>query len=433
MTKETSPQFTSIFGFLMVIIGFAVGVGSLWRFPYVMGSQGGAYFLLAYTLLILIIGIPLLTAEMALGYHTKSIGITSYKAIKPNTKWHYFGWLHIAAAVTIISYTVPVYTWILNFLYNTALGKLNDLDQEAVTSFFASQVDTPALSIFAIINWALLFLVLNAGLQNGIEKWSKILMPMLALIMIAIAIVGLTLPGSLEGVKFIFNLNLEQFSFASIKEALGQAFFAIGIGMLGSMVFGAYIKGNSKPLLSLSTTICLAIIIAGVLAGLMIFPLVFAYGFDPTGGPNLTFITLPLIFQSMPYGQLVGSIFYIGFYIAAFTSALGVFEAAISTLSAYLRISRNQAMLITFTIVIITGFSSIYNEALFGFLDTLTAGYLIVFGALFITIFTGYIWGMDNMLKAANITHPLAKIWMTLSIKYISPIVILFLFLAPYF
>ncbi|SES78439.1 sodium-dependent transporter [Thorsellia anophelis] len=429
MSKENSPQFTSIFGFLMVIIGFAVGVGSLWRFPYIMGSQGGSYFLLAYTLLILIIGIPLLTAEMALGYHSKSVGSNSYKTIKPNTKWHYFGWLHIAAAIIIISYTVPVYTWILNFLYNTSIGTFKEIDQNSVQSFFENQIDTPALSIFAVINWALLFLVLKAGLQNGIEKWSKILMPMLAVIMIAIAIVGLTLPGGIEGVKFIFNLNHSEFSLSSIKEALGQAFFAIGIGMLGSMVFGSYIKGKDKPLLSLSTTICLAIIIAGILAGLMIFPLVFAYGFDPTGGPQLTFITLPLIFQNMPYGQLIGTVFYIGFYIAAFTSALAVFEAVISTLSAYMRLSRHQSMTITFLIVIITGFLSIYNQSVFDFLDTLTAGYLIVLGALFITIFTGYIWGMDNMLKAANITHPLAKMWMILSIKYISPIVIVFLFI----
>lgn len=433
MSKSTPQHFNSLFGFLMVIIGFAVGVGSLWRFPYVMGNEGGAYFLLAYVLLIILIGVPLLTAEMALGYHSRAVGIGAYNRLKPGKNWSLLGWLHIFAAIAIIGYTVPVYAWILNFLSQTAMGTFKVMDNPTISHYFEEQASAPLLIIFAFINWALLFVVLKGGLQNGIERWSKILMPILAVIMIGIAILGLMLPDGIEGLKFIFNLKAEQFSLSSAKTALDQAFFAIGIGMLASMVFGAYIKGNNKPLLGLSATICLAIIMAGVLAGLMIFPLVFAYQLEPAGGPGLTFMTLPIIFNSMPYGQLIGVIFYIGFYIAAFTSALAVFEAVISTFTYHLNMTRNKAIGVVFGIVMIIGLLSTFNNGIFNFLDQLTSGYLIVLGALFITIFVGWIWGTDNLNEAAHIKHPIMKLWMHISIKYVCPVIIILLLINTLF
>ncbi len=433
MQQSNQPQFSSLLGFLVVIIGFAVGVGSLWRFPYVVGSNGGAIFILVYILLILMVGVPLLTAEIAIGYRSKKTAIQAYQTLTPKRQWYWISAFHIAAAIAIVSYTVPVYTWILNYLYQTAIGAFVGQSTEAINAYFGEQTKSPSMLIFAAINWILLVVVLRGGLQGGIEKASKLLLPLLAMIMLIIAVVGLSLPNGEKGVTFLFSPDWQAFTFRSLLDALGQAFFAIGIGMLASMVFGSYLSGTKSKVLNSALTICGAIVIAGVVAGLMIFPIVFAFGLNPSGGPGLTFITLPIAFNQMSYGLVLGTLFYIGFYIAAFTSALAVFEAIIGVVMATLHVSRDRALLYTLIVVVALGVPSIYFDQVFNFLDILTSQYLIVIGAWLMTIYTGYIWGMPKFLEAANVEHPLLRLWLTLSIKYICPLVIAVVFIAPFF
>ncbi len=430
--KKNSQQFSSIIGFLLVTIGFAVGVGSLWRFPYVVGANGGAVFLIVYLLLVLIIGVPLLTAEISIGYSTKKTAIKAYKELAPKKPWYMASYLHIAAAICIVSYTIPVYAWILNYLFNTATGTFSQMSSAAeIQTYFETLTgNKQEIFLFAVLNWALLIAVLSGGLQGGVEKISKLLMPLLAIIMAIIIFVGLSLPNSGEGLLFLLQPDFSKFTVKSLLDALGQAFFAIGIGMLASMIFGSYIKKDNENIMKNSNIICFAIIFAGIAAGFMIFPIVFSFGLSPTGGPGLTFITLPNSFNQMGNGSIVGTLFYLGFYIAAFTSALGVIEAVVGLFMSEFNISRKKAIFVAMTIIMCLGSATILIDPLFDFLDILTSNYLIVIGTFIISIFTGWVWGIDNFIKAANVKNPIMQLWLKISVKYISPIVILVVFVS---
>ncbi len=431
--KKASAGFSSIYGFLMTAIGFAVGVGSLWRFPYVCGTNGGALFIIAYVAVIFIIGIPLLTAEMSMGYKTQKTAIHAYKELAPGKKWYLAGFLHLAAAQLIYSYTIPIYADILAYIYRTGSGFFSGMSPDQITaSFMDLQGDFPQMCLFAIINWILVGLVVNKGLQGGIEKLSKILLPVLAVIMLVCIVIGLQVEGAYKGVLFLLQPNPQSFSFGSLIAALGQAFFAIGIAMLASMIFGSYLKGKNENIVKHASTISLAIIFAGLAAGFMIFPMVFAFGLEPAAGGALTLITLPNVFNYIAGGRIVGTLFYVGFYVAAFTSALGIMEAIVAVMIDTLNIKRSKAVLITMAVGLVIGVFSTANGAVFDLLDNVTSNYIIVLGALCISIFVGWIWGIHNFLEAANVRHPFIRIWLTVSVKYICPIAIIVIFLGNF-
>lgn len=434
MRDNKGNQFSSIIGFLMVIIGFAVGVGSLWRFPYIVGENGGAIFIIAYLLIILVIGVPLLTAEIAIGFNSQKTPIKAYKQYEKNKPWHLAAYLHIAAALFIVSYTIPVYAWILNYLFKTITGGFIEMNALQISEYFGTFTkDYKVIFSFAILNWFLLIMVVRGGLQSGVEKISKILLPLLAVIMIVVIVLGLQIPNSIKGVEFLLKPDLSKFTYKSLLAALGQAFFAIGIGMLVSMIFGSYVKDTKENILKSSVIVCIAIVCAGVAAGFMIFPMVFASGLEPTAGPGLTFIVLPTVFNQVKGGTIIGALFYIGFYIAAFTSALGVIEAVVGLFMDEMKISRNKALTYSMTIIFIIGSVSILSDSVFNFLDMITNNYIIVIGAFIISIFTGWVWGAKNFVSATNVTNPFMQAWLTISIKYICPIVIVVLFITSFF
>lgn len=432
--KGGNEGFSSIFGFLMVMIGFAVGVGSLWRFPYVCGTNGGALFILVYILVILLIGIPLLTAEMSMGFKTQTTAIGAYRALEsPNSKWHLSGYLHLIAGLLVFSYTVPIYSWIVTYIYRTATGFFSGLDASGISGAFnALNADHKTMFISAIINWLLVALVVSRGLQGGVEKISKVILPVLAVIMVVCIVIGLRIPGATEGLKFLFAPNTKDFSFSSFTAALGQAFFAIGIGMLASMVFGSCIKKKDEVLVKDASIISMAIICAGIAAGLMIFPIVFAFNLEPAAGVGLSLITLPNAFNAIAGGRILGTTFYIGFYIAAFSSAISICEAVVSTVMDTLHLSRSKALAGVFLCAVVIGSVSILNLDLFNTLDIITCNYLVVIGAFLISVFTGWIWGADNFLDAANIHKKAMRIWIGTCVKYICPIAIIVIFIGNF-
>ena len=395
MQKE-KEGFSSIFGFLMVIIGFAVGVGSLWRFPYVCG----ALFILIYLAVIIFIGIPLLTAENSRGFHTQKTAVDAYKTLAPGKKWYFAGYLHMLAALMVFAYTVPIYAWVITYIFRTATGFFTGMDAAGIaTAFDALNADPKTMFISAIINWALVAIVIKGGLQGSVEKISTVILPLLAVIMIICIIIGLRTPGAFKGVEFMFMPNYEDFTFSSFTTALGQAFFAIGIGMLASMVFGSYIKKKDASIISF------AIICAGIAAGLMIFPIVFAFDLEPAAGTGLSLITLPNAFNAVAGGRIIGTIFYIGFYIAAFSSAIGIGEAVVGAFMDVFNISRGKALALIMAFAVIIGSISILNLDLFDKMDIITCNYLVVIGAFIIAVFVGWIWGAENFLNAANIQN----------------------------
>lgn len=432
MSKQ-NEGFSSILGFIMVAIGLALGIGTLWRFPYVVGENGGAIFIFLYILIILVIGIPLMTCEVTIGYATGNAAIDAYKTLRPNTKWYLAGYLHTLAALIIVGYTSVIYAWIIKYIVGAFMGDFVGLDSQGIQTYFdAFNANKTTVFIFFLINFALNNAVIILGVQKGIERVSKILIPVLFVIMIVIIFFGLRLPGAKEGITFLFKPDFSKFSFNSIITCLGQAFFALGLAMLGSMVFGSYIKEKDENIFKDSTVICLALVFAGILSGFMILPIVFATGLTPGEGVGLTFLTLPLAFNVVPFGRILSILFYFGFYIAAFTSSVGVLEAIVGQFMERFKLERIKALMLASAIIVVIAAVSIFYDPVFAFLDNVESNYILVIGCLLIALFSARAWKMENLLEAANIKSPFVRAWMNVSIKYISPIVIVIIFLSQF-
>ena len=432
MSKQ-NEGFSSILGFIMVAIGLALGIGTLWRFPYVVGENGGAIFIFLYILIILVIGIPLMTCEVTIGYSTGNAAIDAYKNLKPNTKWYLAGYLHTLAALIIVGYTSVIYAWIIKYIAGAFMGDFVGLDSQGIQNYFdAFNANKGAVFLFFLINFLLNNAVIILGVQKGIERVSKVLIPVLFVIMIVIIIFGLRLPGAKEGIDFLFKPDISKFSLNSVITCLGQAFFALGLAMLGSMVFGSYIKEKDENIFKDSSVICLALVFAGILSGLMILPIVFATGLTPGEGVGLTFLTLPLAFNVVPFGRVLSVLFYFGFYIAAFTSSVGVLEAIVGQFMERFKLERIKALMLASVIIIAIAAVSIFYDPAFAFLDNVESNYILVIGCLLIALFSARAWKMENVLEAANIKSPFVRTWMNVSIKYISPIVIVIIFFSQF-
>ncbi|OLR64312.1 sodium-dependent transporter [Peptoniphilus porci] len=432
MSKQ-NEGFSSILGFIMVAIGLALGIGTLWRFPYVVGENGGAIFIFLYILIILVIGIPLMTCEVTIGYATGNAAIDAYKTLKPNTKWYLSGYLHTLAALIIVGYTSVIYAWIIKYIAGAISGDFVGLTSEGIQNYFDTfNANKPIVFLFFLINFLLNDAVIILGVQKGIERVSKILIPILFVIMVVIIIFGLRLPGAIDGVKFLFKPDFSKFSMNSVIVCLGQAFFALGLAMLGSMVFGSYIKEKDENIFKDSSVICLALVFAGILSGLMILPIVFATGLTPGEGVGLTFLTLPLAFNVVPFGRVLSILFYFGFYIAAFTSSVGVLEAIVGQFMERFKLDRIKALILASVIIIGIAALSIFYDPAFAFIDNVESNYILVIGCLLIALFSARAWKMENLIEAANIKSPFVRMWMNVSIKYISPIVIVIIFFSQF-
>lgn len=434
MEKEKNKGFGSIFGFLMTMIGFAVGVGSLWRFPYVCGTNGGALFILTYIAVILLVGIPLLTAEMSIGFKSRHTAVGAYKALEPaGSRWHLAGYVHLAAGWMINAYTTPIYAWVIIYIWRTATGFFSGMDASEVgSSFDALNANRPVMFLGAAIAWGLLAIVVSRGLQGGVEKICKVMIPSLGVIMVVCIIIGLRLPGSFAGLQFLFDPDISKFHFSSFTAALGQAFFAIGIGMLASMVFGSCVNNEKEHLLKDCSIISVSIIIAGIFAGLMIFPICFAFDLEPAAGVSLSLITLPNAFNAVAGGRIIGTLFYVGFFFAAFSSSISLAEAIVNTLMDMYGWSRKKALAVTVAGDIVVGSISILSLDLFDKMDVFTCNYLVIIGAFIIAIFSGWVWGIENMLNAANVSSPLQCTWLKICVKYVCPVAIAVIFIGNF-
>ncbi|MCI5839372.1 MAG: sodium-dependent transporter [Peptoniphilaceae bacterium] len=432
--ESKNEGFSSIIGFITVAIGLALGIGTLWRFPYVVGENGGAVFIFFYILIILVIGIPLMTAEVTIGFHTQKAAVDAYKKLEPkNSKWHLTGYLHLVAAIIIVAYTAPIYSWILKYIFSSITGTFESMSvNDTVNFFYNLNQNKFEIFIFFILNIALNILVINLGIQDGIERLSKVLIPILFIIMVIIIISTLKLKNSFLGISFMFKPDFSKFSISSLLTCLGQAFFALGLGMLASMVFGSYIKNPKENIFKSCSIICFALILAGILAGLMILPVVFSSGLSVDEGVSLTFITLPVAFNKVSGGKILSTLFYFGFYIAAFTSSVGVMESIVGFFSEKFNIERKKALIISTVLISIIAIISIFSDDAFNFFDILESNYILVISCFLIVIFSSRIWKIEEVIKSANIKNKFIKYWMKFSLKYISPVAILVIFISNF-
>lgn len=419
--------FGSRLGFLLVTIGFSVGVGTLWRFPYLCGELGGGLFLITYIILMIVIGIPLFSAEVSLGLASRKSPVQAYQKLSGKKAWGIVGWVNMAAIILVIGYTLPVYGWIIHYIYTTLTGTYIGMDSAQIAEHYvAMSVDYPHVFLMIIINIILTMLVVRKNLQAGIEKIAKVLLPSLAIIMVIVTVYGLTLDGATEGLEFFFTWDFSSFSMETILSALGQVFFSLGIAMAVALVFGSYQKEGELNVVKNSAIISCAVIFVAVLAGMMIFPMVYSFGLSVTEGPGLVFVVMPNVFNQMAGGVIWGTLFYIAFFIAAFSSGIAGWEAVMGFLMDQFNLTRQKALWGTLVLVCIVGIPATVSTSAFNLFDMITNNVFLTIGAFCMSIFVGWIWGIPNFLKTIGMDEEStgAKC-LGFVIKYLSPVVII--------
>ena len=376
--EKDRAQWSSHISFIIATVGSAVGLGNIWRFPYIMGKNGGAIFLLTYLLLIAFICVIPLCCELGIGKKYRTDTVSSFKIINPKFKW--FGWLCIATVLMIPCFYFVVGGWILNYIWIFLVNHIPTDFAQYFTSYSAGTVMPCALTI--------LFLLMTAifpyrGVNAGIEKANNIMMPLFALMLIILAIFAVTLPDAHKGLEFMFKLDFSKFSKEMVLTALGQALFTLSIGMGAVITYGSYMKKDTNILKSAYTLIFFDTLIA-ILASVMIFPIAFSFGVEPTAGSTLVFISLPQMFSQLPMSSLFGVIFFILLFFAAITSGISIMETSVATFIDNLNISRKKATVLVGLIIALVSVPAtlsfgpladfkILDRTIFDFLDYSTS------------------------------------------------------------
>ncbi|MDA3910694.1 MAG: sodium-dependent transporter [Bacteroidales bacterium] len=435
--------FSSKFGVVAAAAGSAVGLGNIWRFPYVAGENGGGAFLLIYLGFILTIGVSVMLAEFIIGRRSQSNALGAFKKLAPSSLWWLVGVMGIIAAFVILAFYTTIAGWTLEYLFQAIGNGFSAKNAAEISGMFDSFQHSTARPLI----WQLLFMGLTAavilgGVQKGIEKYTKLLMPMLVLLIVIMCVRSVTLDGAGEGLKFLFKPDFSKITGNVVLEALGQAFFSMSIGMGALITYGSYVqKDNRLP----STTFQIALADTGIaiLAGVMIFPAVFAFGVQPDAGTGLVFQVLPIIFQQMPGGYIFGVFFFLLLTVAALTSTISLLEVVVAWAIEELKMTRRKATILFAAAISVLGvlatlsFSELsefklFGKTIFDNLDWLSANLLLPLGGVFIVIFLGWILGpkiiADEVTNQGTIKMKLLKIFIFI-LRYLAPIAILLVFL----
>ena len=436
-------------GFILISAGCAIGIGNVWKFPYMAGQGGGGAFVLFYLLFLLILGLPIMTMEFAVGRASQKSPVKAYYALeKPGQKWHIHGYITLIGCYLLMMFYTTVAGWMLHYFYLTATGKFTGLDSDAVASQFNTMLSQPQVMGFWMVIIVIAgILICSIGLQNGLEKVTKVMMISLLFIMVILAINSFFMDGAKEGLSFYlipdFGRMKEIGIIKTITGAMNQAFFTLSLGIGAMSIFGSYI-GKERSLLGESLNIALLDTFVAITSGLIIFPACFTFHVDQTSGPGLIFITLPNIFNHIPMGRLWGSLFFIFMSFAAFSTILAVFENIISCGMELTGWSRkkssfiNAIAIILLSIPCVLGYNlwswdgfAIFGGAVLDFEDFLVSNLFLPLGSLVYLLFctSRYGWGWKNFTTEANTGKGLKiKNWMRGYITYILPLIVLFIF-----
>jgi NSS family neurotransmitter:Na+ symporter len=444
-TQDNNRGFTSNIGAILAAAGGAVGLGNIWRYPYMLGQNGGGAFLLVNMFFVLAIGIPLMMTEFVIGRRTQSNVVGAYRKLAPNHKgWTALGYFGILAAVLIYAFYSVVAGWTLNYIVMACTNQLSGLTPTEVADTFANFT---AGSFWPVL-YQLLFLTLTAlvisfGVQKGIEKISKILMPVLFILLLLMVVRSLTLPGAKEGLNFLFKPDFSKLTGAGVLGALGQSFFSLSLGMGAMVTYGSYIR-KEDSLFKTSLWISVCDLMVAILAGVVIFPAVFSFGMDPAGGPQLVYVVLPNVFNSMPMGALFAAIFFILLGIAALTSTISLQEIIVAFNVEELHWSRRKSSIISMLSIFVIGifctlsFGPLKNATLFGktifdLFDLITASYLMPIGALVMTIFLGWFYPKvevkDEITNGGALKGKLFELYYFI-LRFVAPIALLIIIVS---
>lgn len=436
--------FNSTFGMVMAAVGSAVGLGNIWRFPYIVGTNGGGAFLLVYILISLVIGIPLLMTEMLIGRRAKTDSVASFKKLAPKKKWYISGMIAALAAFMILSFYSVVAGWSLEYVFKAITNQFAGKSSDEITTMFTSFISSPIRPIFwTLVFMAMTMFIVKAGVDTGIEKVSKFLIPLLLVIVIGLGIRGITLEGGKEGLKFLFTPDFSKFTLEGFLAALGHSFFSLSLGMAIMITYGSYVKDDDNLAKSAFWIAFFDLLIA-VIAGIAIFTAVFAFNLEPGQGAGLVFITLPNVFPVMPGGYLFGILFFVLLALAALTSTISLLETSVAFGVDTLKMDRKKASWIAagaiFFVAIFCSLSNgdslgfkIFGLSLFDFLDKLTANYMLTFAALIEVVFIG--WGYrrtavyDELTNKGTLKAGYLKLYYV-AVKYIIPVAMIVIFLS---
>lgn len=423
-------RFSSKLGFFLSAIGFAIGIGSLWRFPYLVGKYGGGIFLLFYVLIIFGIAIPLFILELSMGSASQKNPIGAYRELGKGKAWTLNGYLNVFAMQLLLGYTMPVAGWVTAYIFKTGAGTFKTMTPAQIGEYFGAFIgNAPEVIAWSAVTVVLVVLIITRGLNKGLETANSFCMPALFAILIVLIFRSITLPGAGAGLAYYLKPDFSKFTAQAIYDCVGQAFFAIGVGMAAGIVFGSYLKQEQKSLVQQGLHIGAALTLAGFLSGLVIFPAVFAFGLEPAGGPGLTFVTMPNVFNQMPFGTVFGVLFYILFYLAALSSWLGGAEAVVAAYMEEFGFSRKKAVYVVGAVMFGIGCVAAYSMKFFETADTILNNALIV-GGLVLTLFVGWSWGVKKFFGEANVQSEGVKTAFTIIVKYLAPAAIILLGLS---
>lgn len=414
-------QFQSRLGFLLVSAGCAIGIGNVWKFPFVTGQNGGGIFVLFYLLFLIIMGIPVLTMELAIGRASRQSAVKGYKTLEtPGSKFHIHGWFCAIGCYLLMMYYTTVSGWMLGYFFKFLTGTFTSgMSKDAVSGVFSAMLANPAeMTLWMAITVIAGFLIVAQGLQNGLERISRVMMVSLLCLIVVLAIHSLTLKGGMAGLQFYLLPSLTRAKEAGlgnvINAAMNQSFFTLSLGIGAMEIFGSYMS-KDRTLASEAGWICVLDTFVAIVSGLIIFPACSAFGVQADAGPSLIFITLPNVFVNMAFGRLWGALFFLFMSFASFSTVIAVFENLNATLTDNFGITRKKASFINLIVVLLAslpcvlGFNvwsdfSIAGKGVLDIEDFLVSNLFLPLGSLVMVLFCSYRfgWGFDNYQKEAN-------------------------------
>ena len=450
MSEEKKEKFGSRLGFILVSAGCAIGIGNVWKFPYVAGQNGGAIFVMFYLLFLVIMGIPVLTMELAVGRGSGKTVVEGYRALeKTGSKWHIHGWVCVAGCYLLMMYYTTVAGWMLDYFWKFLTGTFQGMSTENIATVFTDMLANPIeMTIFMVIVVVTGFLILSFGIQSGLERVNKCMMlGLLALIMV-LAIHSLTLPGALDGLSFYLLPNLDNVRnvglFKVITAAMNQSFFTLSLGIAAMEIFGSYMS-KDYTLTSEAVKIYGLDTFVAIISGLIIFPACFSFGIEPGQGPSLIFITLPNVFVNMKGGRIWGILFFLFMTFASFSTVIAVFENLVSSMMDNLKWNRKKSVLFNLIFMMIAsipcllGYNILSDVRLIGGRDILdsedfiVSNLLLPVGSLVFLLFcvkkAG--WGADEYLKETNTGERIRmSSKLLVYFQYILPVMILLILIS---
>ncbi|MDD5823013.1 MAG: sodium-dependent transporter [Firmicutes bacterium] len=440
--------FGSRLGFILTMAGFCIGVGNLWKFPYMVGNNGGGAFLIVYLLLVLLLGIPAFAIEATLGRSSQASSIAGMRNLtKKGSGWVLIGWCGVIALFLLTSYCVMVVGgWCLGYFGKILSGSLTGLDAEAIGVEFGNFAGSPTVFIWEILLCVLLYFVIKRGIKEGVEKICKILMPLLFVTLVGLAVFSSTMDGAAPGIKWYLTPDFSAISPSVISAAASQVFLSIGVGMAVSFVYGSYLSKQENLFSNVTIAAVLDTIVA-LISGFIIIPALFTFNIEPTAGPSLIFVTLPNLFNMMPGGRVFGAIFFLCVALAGFTTMVGQVEALTSTAIDMFKFERKKALVIVLValfvfdipITLSQGTGILNNVRLIGydiftFVDFIASGLILNLGALMMIFFVAFKWGFKKFQSEANIGAGDSKIyvanWMGILFKVVCPLLMIVVFIA---